>query len=65
MSGVAIGGKRQADVVDGDRDAHSGFELREQGIAAERMIERVADRCLAIRQSLDRWIGVQNARSDG
>ena len=56
--------QRQTDIVNSDSDAHSRLELGKQRIAAERMIERVTNGGFAIRQTFDRWIRVENARSD-
>src|SRR6185503_19394384 len=54
----------KTDVVDSDRDTHAGFELRKQRVAAVRVIERVTNRGLAVRQSLDRWIRIKNTCAD-
>ena len=56
--------QRQTDVVNGDSDAHAGFELCKQRIAAERMIECVTDGSFAIGQTLDRWIRIKHTRPD-
>ena len=56
--------QRQTDVVDRDRHSHARLELRKQRIAVERMIERIANRRLAIRQSLDRRVRIDHARPD-
>ena len=56
--------QRQADVVNCDRHSHSRLELSEEWIASVRMIQRVANRGFAIRQTFDRRVGIQHPRSD-
>ena len=56
--------QRQADIVNSNSHAHSRLELCEQWIATERVIQCVTNGSLTIRQALDRWIGIENARSD-
>ena len=46
--------QRQADVVDRDRDAHVGVELREQRVGVFRMQQRVANRYVGIGQRFKR-----------
>ena len=57
--------QRKADVIHSNRDLHAGVKLREQRIAIVRMIERVANRRLTIRQSHNRRLRIDNARADG
>ena len=55
--------QRKADVVNGDRDLHPGFKLREQWIATQRMIQGITNCCFAIREAFDRRIRIKDARS--
>ena len=57
------GRQRKADVVHRNRDLHAGRKLRVQRIAAERAIQRVANRRFGIRQSEDRRLWINHACS--
>ena len=49
--------QRQADVVNGNRHFHARFELSEQRITAERMIQRIPDCRFTIRQPFSGGFG--------
>ena len=57
--------QRQADVVDRDRDAHVGIELREQRIGVLGTQQRVADRGVRIGQRLQRRRRIDHSRAGG
>ena len=56
--------QRQTDIVNCDGHAHARLELRKKRIATVRMIQRVANRSFAIRQSFDRRIRIKHPRAD-
>ncbi len=56
--------QRQTDIVDSDCHTHSRLELREEWIAAKRVIEGVTNGGFTIGQTFDRRVRVENARSD-
>ena len=57
--------QRQADIVDRDRDAHVGIELREQRIGVERMEQGVTDRRVGIGQRIERRRRIDHAGAGG
>src|SRR5207245_10548072 len=66
LANVARGHRRQwqTNVINRNCHLHSRLKLGEKRITAERMIERVANRRLAIWQTLDRRVGIKDARTD-
>src|SRR6185503_5092151 len=56
--------QRQTDVVNSHCDAHARFELGEQRITTEWMIQRITNGSLAVRQSLDWRIGIEHPRAN-
>jgi hypothetical protein len=56
--------QRQRNIVHRDRHAHSRFKLRVKRFRVNRMIDRVTNRRLAIRQTFNRRIRINHARAD-
>ena len=56
--------QRQADIVERDGHFHAGLELRVQRVAAERVVDGVADGASGVRQALDGRLGVNNPSAD-
>ena len=56
--------QRQADVIDGDGHLHARLQLRVERIAAERVIDGVADRTARVRKSLYRRLRVDHPGAD-
>ena len=56
--------QRQADVVDRDRHAHVGIELREQRVLILRMEQGVANRLVGVGERVQRRRRIDHARAD-
>ena len=64
MSGVAIGGSGKLMSSTAIVTRMPGSSCANSGSQSMRMIQRIADRRLAIRQTLDRRIRIDHARAD-
>ena len=56
--------QRHAQIVNRNRHLHARLQLREERVAVVRVIERVANRRLAVGQAFDRLVRVDDARPD-